>query len=218
MQFLEFVYHPVFWTEHIASASSSTARIHLLTYGATWVGTSSHWAEDGNKFSVQKVFCSGHQTLDRVEKPSQTNCNMSLSQPSNFDLCSPKFVNVYVYIILVAADKHIFIATTWKSEIQLNNIWKFRPYSQKTHISLTKTNWLIMFGNIIADDLRIMWWHILTVLAVCEIVKEKGYGKYIYHRGVNSTLSMNNKWQNTKYENSCFEKAQNVTNTDKSET
>lgn len=75
-----------------------------------------------------------------------------------------------------------------------------------------------MFGDIIADDLRIMWWHILTVLAVHEVVKEKGYGKYIYHRRVNSTLSVNSKWWNTKYENSCFEKAQNVINTDKSET
>ena len=220
MQFLQFVYHPVLWIEHIASAPSSTAQIHLLTYGVTWVGTSGHWAEDGNKFSVQKVFCSGHQALDRVEKPSHTNCNMSLSRPSNVDLraCSPKFVNFYVYITLVAADKHIFIATTWKPEIQLSNIWKFRSYSQKTHISVTKTSWLIMFGHIIADDLRIMWWHIHTVLAVSEDVKEKGYGKCIYHRWVNSTLSVNNKWQNTKYENSCFEKAQNVINTDKYKT
>ena len=156
MQFLGFVYHPVFWIEHIASVSNSIARIHLLTYGAPWGGTSGHWAEDGNKFSVQKVFCSGHQTLDTVEKPSHTNCNMSLSQPSNVDLCSPKFVNFYVYIILVTVDKHIFIATTWKPEIQLNDIWKFRSYSLETHISVTKTIWLIMFGDIIVDDLRIM--------------------------------------------------------------
>ena len=46
---------------------------------------------------------------------------------------------------------------------------------------------------------------------------EKGYGKHIYHRSVNSTLSMNNKWRNMKYENSCFGKSQNVINTGKSE-
>lgn len=157
MQFLEFVYHPVFWIEHTASVSNSRTRIHLLTYGSQWWGASGHWAEDGHKFSVQKVFCSGHQTLDTVERPSHTNSNMSLSQPSNVDLCSPKFVNFYVYIILVTVDKHIFIAATWKPEIHLNSTGKFRSYSLETHISVTKTNWLKMSCDIIVDDLIIIW-------------------------------------------------------------
>jgi len=134
--FLEFVYHLVFWIGHTASASSSTARIHLLTYGATWVGTCGHWAEDGNKCNVQKVFCSGHQTLDRVKKPSHTNYNMSLSWPSNGDLHSPKFVNFYVCIIPVAADKHIFIATTWKPEILLNNTHENLGHIRRKHTFL----------------------------------------------------------------------------------
>lgn len=123
-------------------------------------------------------------------------------------------------IILAAAHKHIYIATTCKPKIKLNNIRKFRSYSQNTENThfcykdqLTHNVW-----DIIADDWRVKWWHTLNVLAVCEVVNEKGYGKYIYHRRVKNILSMNNKWQNTKFEDSYFERAQIATNTDKSET